>query len=54
MDAAMEISPAKIDGMMILPESTDPKSFRIFTTVTGTSCTMDMVTAVNIHMASLA
>lgn len=50
----IDITPAMIDGMIILPESEEPKSLRILMIVTGTSCTMDMVVMTNMHIVLLA
>ena len=54
IDTAIEISPARMEGMIILPGFAAPKSPRILRIVTGTNWIIDIETAVNIHMVLLA
>ena len=50
----MEIRPAMIDGNIMSSGDTEPRSLLILITVIGTSCSMDMDSAINIHIELLA
>ena len=50
----MEIRPAMIDGSIMSSGETEPRSLLILMTVIGTSCSMDMESAMNMHIELLA
>ena len=53
-ETIIDMRPAAMEGRIMSSGDSDPRSLLIFIMVTGTSCSIDMERAMNMHMVLLA